>query len=50
MTGVVHEPSLDDTGDFYVYIGGVRHSYGYWSREAAERCLDNALWAGMVIG
>ncbi len=47
---VVHEPSSDDCGDFYVVVHGVQQRPGYWSYGAAARAMDDYLWRGMVIG
>lgn len=41
-------PSIDDKGDWYIFIGGVRLATSYWSKEQADaaagtlrRFLDN---------
>jgi hypothetical protein len=46
---VVHIPSLDDMGDWYVFVDGKQRGYSFWGEENA-RAADDYLWRGMPIG
>lgn len=47
---VVHIPSLDDQGDWYVFADGKQIGYSYWFEEVAHAVADDYLWRGMPIG
>ena len=45
---IKHEPSVDDAGDWIVYINGERQLRTFWSEDDAQKAVDGYLWKESV--